>query len=102
MGGSHRLRTALGLLLEGFQADVVIFDPDTISDRASYADAHQYARGVEVVLVNGVISIQNGRHTGALAGKVLLKTEPATSARYSFDSALESRSTTIRPGFGPW
>tara|TARA_B100001179_G_scaffold54914_1_gene37484 strand:- start:659 stop:817 length:159 start_codon:yes stop_codon:yes gene_type:complete len=38
----------------------------------------------------------------ALAGKVLLKTEPATSARHSFDSALESRSTTIRPGFGPW
>jgi len=82
---------ARGLLLEGYQADVVIFDPDTISDRASYADAHQYASGVEVVLVNGVISIQNGSHTGALAGKVLLKTEPATSARYGFDNAFENR-----------
>ena len=43
------------------------------------------------MLVNGVISIQNGSHTGALAGKVLLKTEPATSARYGFDNAFESR-----------
>ena len=64
-----------GLLLEGFKADVVIFDPETISDRATYADAHRYATGVEAVVVNGVISIQNGRHTGALAGKILLKTE---------------------------
>ncbi len=65
-----------GLLLEGFKADVVIFDPDTISDHATYADAHRYATGVEAVVVNGVISIENGSHTGALAGKVLLKSAP--------------------------
>ena len=64
-----------GLLLAGFKADVVIFDPDTISDHATYADAHRYATGVEFVLVNGVISIENGRYTGALAGKVLLKSD---------------------------
>ncbi len=64
-----------GLLLEGFKADVVVFDPDTISDHATYADAHRYATGVELVLVNGVIAIENGGHTGALAGKVLLKTD---------------------------
>ncbi len=64
-----------GLLLEGFKADVVVFDPDTISDHATYADAHRYATGVELVLVNGVIVIENGSHTGALAGKVLLKTD---------------------------
>ncbi len=62
-----------GLLLEGFKADVVVFDATTISDRATYADAHQYATGVKLVLVNGMISIDDGRHTGALAGDVLLK-----------------------------
>lgn len=64
-----------GLLLAGFKADVVIFDPGTISDHATYADAHRYATGVEFVLVNGVIAIENGGHTGMLAGKVLLKTD---------------------------
>jgi len=62
-----------GLLLEGFKADIVIFDPDTISDHATYADAHRYATGVEFVLVNGEFAIENGDFTGALAGKVLLK-----------------------------
>jgi N-acyl-D-aspartate/D-glutamate deacylase len=62
-----------GLLLEGFAADIVIFDPDTISDHATYGDAQQYATGVEFLLVNGTITIEEGIHTGALAGKVLLK-----------------------------
>jgi N-acyl-D-amino-acid deacylase len=62
-----------GLLLEGFAADIVIFDPDTISDHATYGDAQQYATGVEFLLVNGTITIEEGSHTGALAGKVLLK-----------------------------
>lgn len=62
-----------GLLVEGFKADIAIFDPDTISDHATYADAHRYATGVEFVLVNGVVVIERGVFTGALAGKVLLK-----------------------------
>ena len=63
-----------GLLLEGFKADVMIFDPATISDHATYAEAHRYATGVEFVLVNGVVAIENGRYAGTLAGKVVLKT----------------------------
>jgi N-acyl-D-amino-acid deacylase len=64
-----------GLLLDGFKADIVVFDPETISDHATYADAHQYATGVELVLVNGVLAVENGNFTGALAGEVLLKNQ---------------------------
>ena len=64
-----------GLLLEGFKADVVVFDPTTISDHATYARANRYATGVEFVLVNGVVAIDSGRYAGALAGNVLLKTD---------------------------
>ncbi len=49
-----------GRLQEGYFADLVIFDPETVSDRATYADPHQYAAGIEHVLVNGVPIIQQG------------------------------------------
>jgi N-acyl-D-aspartate/D-glutamate deacylase len=62
-----------GLLLEGFKADVAIFDPETVRDNATYADARKYATGVQYVIVNGRISIENGNHRGALNGRVLLK-----------------------------
>jgi N-acyl-D-amino-acid deacylase len=62
-----------GLLLEGFKADVVIFDPETIRDNATYADARKYATGVEYVIVGGQISVESGKYNGALNGKVLLK-----------------------------
>ena len=67
--------TNRGLLLEGFKADIVIFDPETIRDNATYADARKYASGVEYVIVGGQISVASGQHNGALNGKVLLKTE---------------------------
>ena len=44
-----------GLLLEGFKADIVIFNPETVRDNATYADAHKYATGVEYVIVGGQI-----------------------------------------------
>ena len=81
-----------GLLLEGFKADIVVFDPETIADHATYADAQRYATGVEFVLVNGAIAIENGSHTGALAGKVLLKTsgpDPAFEAVRRLAVAIE-------------
>ena len=62
-----------GLLVEGFKADIAVFDPETISDHATYADARRYATGVEYVIVNGRLSIENGAFNGALNGKVLLK-----------------------------
>jgi N-acyl-D-amino-acid deacylase len=60
-----------GLLREGYWADITIFDPETIADRATYDDPHQYAAGIASVIVNGVVVIDAGEHTGALPGQVL-------------------------------
>jgi len=60
-----------GLLREGMWADITIFNPNTIIDRATFSDPHQYPLGIEYVLVNGQIVVERGEHTGALAGKVL-------------------------------
>lgn len=57
-----------GLLKEGFWADVVLFDPDKVSDPAAFNDPHHYAVGIPYVLVNGVAVIANGEHTGAKPG----------------------------------
>lgn len=64
-----------GMLSGGYKADIVIFDPETVRDNSTYADAHQYSSGVEYVILNGKISIENGEYNGALNGKVLLLTE---------------------------
>ena len=60
-----------GLLKEGYWADVVIFDPATVSDPATYENPQQYAKGVPFVLVNGAVVIESGNHTGARPGKVI-------------------------------
>jgi N-acyl-D-amino-acid deacylase len=60
-----------GRLEPGFFADVVVFDPATIQDHATFAEPHQYATGVEYVLVNGVVVVRNGEHTGAKPGQVV-------------------------------
>jgi N-acyl-D-amino-acid deacylase len=60
-----------GLIREGYRADITIFDPQTIADRATYDDPHQYAAGIATVMVNGVVVIEAGEHTGALPGQVL-------------------------------
>ena len=64
-----------GLLKKGHKADITIFDPETIRDNATHADSHQYSTGIEYVIVNGNISIENGEYNGALSGKLLLLTE---------------------------
>ena len=61
-----------GLLKTGFYADVTLFDPKTILDTASYADPNQVAKGVEYVLVNGQLEWEQGKLTGAVAGRPLL------------------------------
>nr|WP_232469136.1 amidohydrolase family protein [Croceicoccus marinus] len=58
-----------GLLAEGKFADVVIFDPATIGDKATYAEPHQYSTGVRDVFVNGVQVLAKGEHTGAAPGR---------------------------------
>jgi dihydroorotase/N-acyl-D-amino-acid deacylase len=60
-----------GLLREGFHADVVIFDPETIGDRATYEEPHQVSEGVRHVLVNGVAVVRDGTHTGAKPGRIV-------------------------------
>lgn len=60
-----------GRLAEGYFADVVVFDPATIQDRATFEKPHQYAVGVQHVLVNGVPVIRDGEHTGATPGRVV-------------------------------
>jgi N-acyl-D-amino-acid deacylase len=60
-----------GRLQPGFFADIVVFDPQTIQDHATFAQPHQYASGVEHVLVNGVPVIQDGQHTGATPGRAV-------------------------------
>ena len=58
-----------GHLRTGFYADIVLFDPRTISDRATFADSHQLSVGVQDVWVNGERVLRNGEHTGALPGR---------------------------------
>jgi N-acyl-D-amino-acid deacylase len=60
-----------GLVRPGTWADLVIFDPDTIADRTTYANPYQFPVGIDHVLVNGQVVIQNGEHTGRLPGHVL-------------------------------
>ncbi|MEP6937272.1 MAG: D-aminoacylase [Chthoniobacterales bacterium] len=60
-----------GFLKEGMFADVVVFDPATIGDRATFEKPHQYAVGMKHVFVNGVQVIKDGEHTGAKPGRAL-------------------------------
>ncbi len=70
-----------GLLRAGYFADVVVFDPATIADRATFEDPRQYAVGVRHVLVNGVSVLADGAPTGALPGRAIRgRGEPARAA----------------------
>jgi N-acyl-D-amino-acid deacylase len=60
-----------GFLKEGMFADIVIFDPATIADRATFENPHQYAVGMKHVFVNGVQVLRDGEHTGAKPGRAL-------------------------------
>ena len=60
-----------GSLKEGYFADVVIFDPATIADRATFDKPHQFAVGVRDVFVNGIQELRDGEHTNSFAGKAL-------------------------------
>jgi N-acyl-D-amino-acid deacylase len=60
-----------GTLAPGFTADVVVFDPATIADHASFDAPHQYATGVSYVLVNGTLVIDHGESTGARPGRIV-------------------------------
>ena len=60
-----------GVLREGAFADIVVFDPATVADRATYEQPHQLSVGMHHVFVNGVQVVRNGRHTGAKPGRIV-------------------------------
>jgi len=60
-----------GSLKEGYFADVVVFDPETVSDHATFKKPHQYSTGVSHVFVNGEQVLREGEHTGAKPGRVV-------------------------------
>jgi N-acyl-D-amino-acid deacylase len=60
-----------GLLAEGYFADVVVFDPDTVADPATFAEPHQLSTGMVHVFVNGEQVLKDGQHTGAMPGRVV-------------------------------
>jgi N-acyl-D-amino-acid deacylase len=60
-----------GVLAKGMAADVVVFDPTRVRDTATYEDSHRYAEGIIHVLVNGLLTIEDGEHTKERAGQVL-------------------------------
>src|SRR5688572_279933 len=60
-----------GRLKEGLLADVTIFDADRVVDRATFEQPHQFPVGIKYVVVNGVVTIDNEQHTGAIAGRVI-------------------------------
>ncbi|HEX6511867.1 MAG TPA: amidohydrolase family protein, partial [Chloroflexota bacterium] len=64
LGVKHR-----GLLRPGCWADVVVFDPERVADKATFDTPKQYPAGVEYVLVNGELVIARGEHTGARPGR---------------------------------
>ena len=64
-----------GLLLKGYIADLVLFDPETVMDNSTSSDARRYSTGTEYVILDGKISIEKGEYHGALHGKLLLLTD---------------------------
>jgi N-acyl-D-aspartate/D-glutamate deacylase len=60
-----------GLVRAGCFADLTVFDPARVIDRATYLEPFQYAEGIEHVIVNGIVVLERGRHSGARPGRVL-------------------------------
>ena len=62
-----------GFLKKGYFADITIFNPKTIIDKATFENPYQYPEGIEYVIINGKIVVEKGKHTGVMAGTVLHK-----------------------------
>lgn len=69
---AERLRLkSKGRIAENYDADITIFNMDTVIDHATYEDPRQFPSGIEWVLVNGHVVVQNGKHTGARPGRTV-------------------------------
>jgi N-acyl-D-amino-acid deacylase len=71
--------TRRGVLQAGNFADIVVFDPDKVRDKATWSDPHQYPEGIPHVLVNGKVVVRDGEHTGDTPGAVLRKGGPGAA-----------------------
>jgi N-acyl-D-amino-acid deacylase len=60
-----------GIIARGAFADLVAFDPEAVGDRATFEDPHQYPVGIPLVIVNGVVTLRDGEHTGRLGGRAV-------------------------------
>jgi N-acyl-D-aspartate/D-glutamate deacylase len=60
-----------GILREGLKADITVFNPDTVRDLSTYENPHQYPNGIRYVIINGALTVENNKHTGALNGEIL-------------------------------
>jgi N-acyl-D-amino-acid deacylase len=65
------IRKMTSMLREGFAADLAVFDPARVQDRATWTDLARYPEGIPYVVVNGAVVVDHGEHTGRLPGKVL-------------------------------
>jgi N-acyl-D-aspartate/D-glutamate deacylase len=78
-GGALTARTlglqGRGTIAEGNYADVIVFDPNTVADKATYEEPTLLATGMRYVLVNGAIAVDDGKYTGVLAGRTLKRGE---------------------------
>jgi N-acyl-D-amino-acid deacylase len=59
------------MLAENYDADITLFDPDTVIDRATYENPRQFPSGIEWVIVNGEVVVENGKHTRAKPGRAI-------------------------------
>ena len=85
-----------GRVQVGADADLVVFDPATVRDLATYADPHRFPAGIEHVLVAGEMTVRDGRHTGARAGRVLRR--PLSGQRLHGSAAPRRRGESPRAG----
>jgi N-acyl-D-amino-acid deacylase len=67
-----------GLLRDGFKADVVVFNPKTVKAPATRTQPKQFPIGIDYVVVNGQVVVDNGKHTGVLAGRALRRGRAST------------------------
>ena len=88
-----------GLLRPQMKADIVIFDPERVRDRATFENPHQYAEGFSYVIVNGVVILDEGKMTGARPGQVLLG-PAATRDRSGLKAQPSARKLLKRNGEG--
>ena len=65
-----------GLLKPGMWADITVFNPNTVIDRATFDDPHRFPEGIEYVIVNGEVTVDSSKYTGALAGRTLRRNRP--------------------------